>query len=163
HDCATHTLVYEFVNAFNDYFEREISVDEVAIVTSHGRKEQHGRNKFSLQIRSTQYSTTPRECQAFAEYYARQLRRYCLPMSIVDQGIYKETQHIRIPGSTKVGEGRHSRIVAYEPANPSPDDPGAVDIRESWVGHGLRVPLHPRLPPLPLIERSNDTYISKHD
>lgn len=107
--------VLVFINAFNEYYKnaggaidaRNLS-EELAIIDSTGYSQLRQYNKFSLQLRVLQYTTTCDDAREFAAVYAKLLGDFG---QYVDKGVYKSLQCFRIPGCTKHGDNRFSRCV----------------------------------------------------
>lgn len=114
--------VTKFVKYFNEYYENlaYITYDDIVVIDSSGFSENTQMHKFSCQIRTRMYTTTWRENHEFAHLYSATLSR----SGVVDEGIYSDYHCMRIPGSTKRGDSRNSRII------------GGAALKDSWIGYG---------------------------
>lgn len=110
-----------FCDVFAATFHEEITIDNIAIINSTGYSHQKQEMKFSLQIRTIDHIATRASCKKFAKAFKEVS---AAEGNYVDLGIYKKIQNFRIPGSTKLDDNRHSRIIS--------DHCGSAD---TWVAN----------------------------
>ena len=110
-----------------EYFAHDINPRDVMVISACGYSDLKASNKFSLHLRVNTISTTPRDMADFATYFSKRLTR----PEIVDLGVYKEFQCVRILGNTKAGEFRPSKVLYPNGVA----DEGALDaLKRSMIG-----------------------------
>lgn len=119
-----------FKQAVLDYWGFPLENYDLSVISACGFSATKQENKFSLHIRTRFLAATPDEIAAFSKFYAGYLSR----PDIVDFGVYKKTQQVRMLGSTKKGDARHSKLL--RPTQPSDEPLSALDeFKASLIGY----------------------------
>jgi hypothetical protein len=99
--------VRTFLECISSYWGIAVTCDEVCIVSACRYSATKMHSKFLAHLRVHSVATTPKEMREFAKYYFRRLSK----PEIVDLSVYKSVQQVRILGSTKKDDNRHSHMI----------------------------------------------------
>lgn len=112
-----------FRKAFKLTFFENIREDVIANIGSSGYSQQKQAYKFSLQLRTINHIASRAACKRFAKTFKRLAGA---EGKYVDINVYKSIQNFRVPGSTKLGDNRHSYID---------QDTKRCGTADTWVGN----------------------------
>lgn len=136
------TLTDKFKAAVVDYFKRGVDWRDLVRISSCGHSASKNKYKFSLHFRLPTIIADPAELREFARVFAAGLA----DPAIVDLGVYKSYQTMRMLGSTKMGDTRNS--AALDRRNKSIEN--FYNSIIGWCPQAMVVNVVPVLPPAPV-------------